>query len=80
MVTRFDYDMGKGAWQMQSKKRTLMAVDVKALRSALINAVLPASEAFPILDAVGIPQSSRDGFLKRRARSPRRERDEKDRP
>lgn len=79
-MTRFDYDMGKGVPNMQSKKRTLMAVDVKALRSALVNAVLPASEAFPILDAVGIPRSSQDGFLKKQVRSPRRARGEKDQP
>jgi hypothetical protein len=45
------------------KTRKQLWVDEKALIAAILNAVLPASEAFPILDAVGVPQSSRAAFF-----------------
>jgi hypothetical protein len=65
---------------MKTNKRKLMAVDEEALRSALLNAVLSASEAFAILDAVGVPRSSQLARSVRTSRPLKREQDGKVQP
>jgi len=57
--------------------RQQMLVDVEALQVAIRDAVIPATKAFAILDAVGVSRSDQAVRSKHGTRAPKRPQDEK---